>query len=29
MDPSFDFLRKPFTTIELASRVRNALQPRR
>ena len=29
MDPSFDFLRKPFTTIELASRVRNALLPRR
>ena len=29
MDPSFDFLRKPFTTIELASRVRNALHPGR
>jgi PAS domain S-box-containing protein len=29
MDPSFDFLRKPFTTVELASRVRNALQPSR
>ena len=26
LDPSFDFLRKPFTTIELATRIRSALQ---
>lgn len=25
LDPSFDFLRKPFTTLELATRIRNAL----
>ncbi len=26
LDPSFDFLRKPFTTLELATRIRNALE---
>jgi len=26
LDPSFDFLRKPFTTVELANRIRNALE---
>ena len=26
LDPSFDFLRKPFTTLELAARIRHALE---